>query len=51
MRKKTAPTKSQRVKAVARKKVGSVPPARPLEERQLRKKPKHKRPLETGEEI
>jgi hypothetical protein len=50
-KKRSAPTKSTRVKAVARKKVGSVPPARPLKERQLREKPKYKKPIDSGDEL
>jgi hypothetical protein len=34
------------VKAIARERVGTVPAAKPIEPKQLRKKPKHKKPLE-----
>jgi hypothetical protein len=34
--------KNKRVKAIARKRVGSPPPARVLDEKPLRVKPKHK---------
>jgi hypothetical protein len=37
------------VKELARERVGTVPPSRPIEPKELRKKPKHKKPL-TGEE-
>jgi hypothetical protein len=36
------------VRAIARERVGAVPPARPIEENPKRRKPKHKRP--PGEE-
>jgi hypothetical protein len=36
------------VKAIARERVGTVPPSRPLEPKQARRKPKHKKP--PGEE-
>ena len=34
------------VKAIARERVGSVPAARPIEPKSLRKKPKHRKPPE-----
>jgi hypothetical protein len=36
------------VRAIARERVGVVPPARPIEPKRSRKKPKHKKP--PGEE-
>jgi hypothetical protein len=38
--------KNKEVRAIARERVGSVPPSRPLAERPTRKKPKHKKPIE-----
>ncbi len=37
-------SKTKRVKAIARKRVGTPPPSRVLEERTIRGKPKHKQP-------
>jgi hypothetical protein len=37
------------VRKLARERVGKVPPARPIEPKSARKKPKHKKPL-TAEE-
>ena len=42
-------TKPKRVKAVARKRIGTPKPARPLDERQLRDKPKYK--IDWGEAV
>ena len=42
-RKKTLPSKAKRVKAIARERIGTVPPARVLEETSQRSKPKHKK--------
>jgi len=36
------------VRAISRERVGTVPAARPIQPKSLRKKPKHKKPL-TGE--
>jgi hypothetical protein len=36
------------VRAISRERVGPVPPARPIEPKSSRKKPKHKKPI--GEE-
>ena len=36
------------IKAIARERVGAVPPAKPIEPKSRRKKPKHKKP--PGEE-
>jgi hypothetical protein len=44
-KKKALPSKAKRVKAISRERIGAVPPSRPLEERQQRSKPKHKRPV------
>jgi hypothetical protein len=37
------------VRAIARERVGTVKPSRPIEPRSKRKKPKHKKPLEAEE--
>jgi hypothetical protein len=39
------------VRAISRERVGTVPPARPIEPKSQRKKPKHKKPVsaESGE--
>jgi hypothetical protein len=42
-KKKTLPSKSKRVKAIARERIGTIAPSRPLDERQQRPKPKHKK--------
>jgi hypothetical protein len=42
-RKRPQLSKEKRVKAVARKRVGTPKPARVLDERQERERPKHKR--------
>jgi len=48
-RKRQLPSKSKRVKALARKRLGTVKPARPLEESPQRAKPKHKKPIHVDE--
>ena len=35
---------SREVKAIARERVGAVPPAKPIDERRPARKPKHKKP-------
>jgi hypothetical protein len=37
---------AKEVKAIARERVGTVPAARPIEPKNLRKKPKHKKRME-----
>ena len=37
------------IKAIARERVGAVKPARPIVPKNLRKKPKHKKPVATEE--
>lgn len=37
---------NKEVKAIARERVGTVPPSKALEPKSARKKPKHKRPME-----
>jgi hypothetical protein len=37
---------AKEVKAIARERVGRVPAAKPIEPKSLRKKPKHKKPIE-----
>ena len=41
---------SKEVRAISRERVGTVPPSRPIEPKSQRKKPKHKQPVETGDE-
>lgn len=43
--------KQKEVRAIARERVGSVPPSRPLEERPTRKKPKHKKPVDAESDL
>jgi hypothetical protein len=45
MAKRTQPSKPKRVKALARKRIGSVAPSRVLDERVAREKPKHKKQI------
>lgn len=45
MKKINSLDKSKRVKAVARERVGSPRPGRALEDKRLREKPKHKKPV------
>lgn len=40
---------AKEVRAIARERVGKVKPARPIEPKQDRKKPKHKKPVEADE--
>jgi len=47
-RKKKAFDLGKELKAIARERVGAVPASRPIEPKQLRKRPKHKKP--PGEE-
>lgn len=44
-RKKKTFDLTKEVKAIARERVGTVPPAKPIPPKSLRKKPKHKKPL------
>lgn len=44
--KQPPPSKSKRVKAVARERVGSPKPARIITDKRLRAKPKHKKVVE-----
>ena len=37
---------TKEVKAIARERVGPVPPAHAIEPKSMRKKPKHKKPVE-----
>jgi hypothetical protein len=46
MKKRKAPDKSTRVKAVARERVGAPKPARVIEDKRVRDKPKHKKNVE-----
>jgi hypothetical protein len=46
MAKRKTPTKSERVKAVARQRVGTPKPARIIADKRLRDKPKHKKNVE-----
>jgi hypothetical protein len=45
MKKRKVLTKTKRVKAVARERVGSPKPARVILDKTLRVKPKHKKPV------
>jgi hypothetical protein len=49
-RKKKAFRASKEVKAIARERVGTVPPSRALDTKATRKKPKHKKAPEVDEE-
>jgi hypothetical protein len=48
-RKKTFSAQKE-VKAIARERVGKVPAARAIEPKSTRKKPKHKKPIDTADE-
>jgi hypothetical protein len=39
------------VKAIARERVGTVPPSRPIPPKDVRKKPKHKKPIEPESDL
>jgi hypothetical protein len=45
-RKKPRFDRRKEVRAIARERVGTVPPSRPLDEKPVRRKPKHKKPVE-----
>ncbi len=49
-RKKKVFQARKEVRKLARERVGTVPAARPIEERATRKKPKHKKPLTGADE-
>jgi hypothetical protein len=49
-KKKILPGKSKRVKAIARERIGTVPPSRAIEDRPARAKPKHKKPISPDDE-
>jgi hypothetical protein len=49
-KKRVLPSKVKRVKAIARERIGAVPPSRPFEERVARPKPKHKKPVAVEDE-
>jgi hypothetical protein len=49
MKKRKILTKTKRVKAVARDRVGSPKPARLISEKRLREKPKHKKNIADAE--
>jgi hypothetical protein len=49
-RKKKVFSAEKEVKAIARERVGPVPASHPIQPKQLRKKPKHKKPIGTEEE-
>jgi len=38
------------VKAIARERVGTVPPSHPIDDKPARRKPKHKKPVPTDED-
>jgi len=43
--------RGKEVRAIARERIGTVPPSRPLEERPNRKKPKHKKEIDADHEL
>jgi hypothetical protein len=45
-RKKPKFDRRKEVRAIARERVGTVPPSRPLDEKPVRRKPKHKKAVE-----
>ena len=45
MAKKRKYDRKKEVRAIARERIGTPPPARPLQERPTRKKPKHTKPV------
>ena len=49
-RKKKEFSASKEVKAIARERVGTVPPARPIVPKDARRKPKHKKPVDPAGE-
>ncbi len=49
-RKKKHFSASKEVKAIARERVGAVPPGRPIQPKDSRKKPKHKKPAGQADE-
>ena len=46
--KKKAFELGKEVKAIARERVGAIPPAKTIQPKSTRKKPKHKKPIEEG---
>ena len=49
MPKKRKLNKNKEVKAIARERIGTPPPTRPLDEKPVRTKPKHKKPITADE--
>jgi hypothetical protein len=49
MPKKYKLNKNKEVKAIARERIGAPPPARALDEKPVRTKPKHKKPITADE--
>ncbi|HET8549974.1 MAG TPA: hypothetical protein VFL57_18315 [Bryobacteraceae bacterium] len=45
-RKKPKSDRAKEVRAIARERLGAVPPSRPLDEKPFRRKPKHKKTFE-----
>jgi hypothetical protein len=45
-RRKPVFDRKKEVRAIARERVGTVPPSRPLDEKPVRRKPKHKKPID-----
>jgi hypothetical protein len=49
--KRTGFDQKKGVRKLARERVGTVPPARPIEPKEKRKKPKHKKPVDWEEPV
>ena len=49
-RKKTTFDQGQGVRKLARERVGATPPSRPIDDKLVRKKPKHKKPIAPEDE-
>jgi hypothetical protein len=49
MKRKKIFDRKKEVRAIARERVGNVKPSRPILPKTTRRKPKHKRPIETDE--
>jgi hypothetical protein len=49
MKRKKVFDRKKEVRAIARERVGKVKPSRPILPKTTRKRPKHKRPVETDE--
>ncbi len=49
-RKKSAFDQGKGVRKLARERVGTTPPSRPIDDKSARKKPKHKKPVTSEDE-